>query len=673
MSKVGADDFATATGATAENFDNLPRAEIGPTIHLVDLELTKHIGHIVQTDIVIAGVGETFHVPESWEVQCNNEECEVCPKTINLKRRRELLTFCRMSDAQKMGFMRVLSGCSHKPKVKGKLMTTVTELLALPMASPTVEKPSRDYREKIIALLGSLPHSNIRYHATGLVIAEPTRQKASLLVSRLDRLKSAADGFELTPVLRDRFRVFQMREHENFSPQALLDAAETHVERLVHDITLQITKIYGQHREKILLGQLLVMHSPAEIPWEGEIIKGVIDGLIIGDTGQGKTTQARRLIEATNLGHLATGSTASRTGILYNLDSKVNDKRILRWGAFPLAHGEVLFIDEAQNIPRTQWCEFTTARSEGILRIDRSVRAEHPSRVRLVCFANPVNQRSMASFQYGIMAVHPESGFLDPQDLRRFDFVACVAEADDTKSHTFSATPGQDGTRLIMSNDLRESILWAWTRRVEHLQYAPGAECAIRSMANALNKTFGTPEIPLLIADAHEKVARIAFGFAALLHSTDASHEKLIVTPIHVGLVGRFLEALYTHQNCAFDQYAIVLRKRTCLGEDEYDEIVGDLLTRGSNREDTAGTEAMLEIFLTEEEITKPDLEAATGLGKDALSRRIGKLRKHRLIQSGKRGYRKTPRFVAFLRKWDETRSNPSNHTAEESVGGVSQ
>src|SRR5262249_9886569 len=208
MNKVGADDFATATGATAEDFNNLPRAEILPRIHLVDLELTKHIGHMVQTDIVIAGVGETFHVPESWKVQCNKDDCEVCPKTISLKARREVLTFCRMSDAQKIGFMRVLSGCSHKPKVTVKVMATVTELLALPMALPTVEKSSRDYREKVIALLGSLPHTNIRYRATGLVIAEPRQQKASLLVSRLDRLKSAADGFELTPVLHNRFRVF---------------------------------------------------------------------------------------------------------------------------------------------------------------------------------------------------------------------------------------------------------------------------------------------------------------------------------------------------------------------------------------------------------------------------------------------------------------------------------
>jgi hypothetical protein len=60
----------------------------------------------------------------------------------------------------------------------------------------------------------------------------------------------------------------------------------------------------------------------------------------------------------------------------------------------------------------------------------------------------------------------------------------------------------------------------------------------------------------------------------------------------------------------------------------------------------------MLELFLTEDDIPRLDLKAATGLGDDALSNRIGKLRKHHLIQSGRQGYRKTPRFVDLLRRW---------------------
>ena len=571
-----------------------------------------------------------------------------------------------MTDDQARGYMRALTR-HDKGTPQVEAIQTITEILAVPVARTEGHHPLRDYREKVVAFLGSLPLSHVRYRATGEVIAEPRRQRASLLIHRLDRLQSNADGFAVTEDVRARFRGLQVPEDGSSDA---LEAADRHVKTLVHRITQLVTRIYGAHREVVLLGEVLVLHSLDTIPWEGCPIKGVIDGLIVGDTGQGKTTQARRLLEAVRLGCLASGSTSSRAGVLYSLDSKINDRRILRWGAFPLAHGEALFLDEAQSLPREEWREFTTARSEGVLRVDRSIRAEHPSRVRLMAFANPVSQQSMAAYQYGIMAVHPEQGFLDARDLRRFDFVACVAESDQSMDVVLGVPAGDEGISLLPPDLLRSSILWAWTRRLEHVRYAPGAEPAIRALAKRLNAVFGAPEIPLLITDAHEKVARLASAFAALLHSTDDAHELVFVTPVHVGLVGRFLEALYTHPNCAFDAYADVLRRRGVLADGEASVILDDLLVAGSNREDVQATEEMLELFLTEEEVTRADIEATTGLGKDAVSNRIRKLRKHRLIQSRRHGYRKTARFVALLRFWAEQRDpNPSNAPNPEPPG----
>jgi hypothetical protein len=647
---VGVDTYIVATGAGAAELEGRPREEIvPPLIHLVDIERTEHVGHQVQTDIVVAGVGETFHVPRAWEANCTTRGCTVCPKKVKVGAGTALLAFCRITEDQRTGLMRKLAGgCEHRPRVKITEWATITELLALPVARP--DDAAHDYREKVIALVGSLENSNIKYRAAGEVIAEPKRQRASLLVQSLERLQSVADGFRLTDEIRDAFRVFR-------PSGGSLDAAEAHAVRIAETLTRTVTKIHGDHRQRVLLAELLGYHSIREIPWDGETIKGAVDLLVIGDTGQGKTTQVRRLMEATGLGHIASGSTSSRAGVLYSLDSKVNDKRILRWGAFPLAHGELLIVDEAQNIPRDQWQEFTTARSEGVLKVVRSISAEHPSRVRLLCFANPLGRPSMAEFQYGIMAVHPEHGFMSAQDLRRFDLVAVVAEGDEAREAILGDHP--PAALAISTELLRQSVLWAWTRTAEHVQYAAGTEKAIKALAAALQDAFGASEIPLLITDAHEKVARLAIAFAAFVHSTDEAHERLIVTPVHVGLVGRLLDKLYTHPNCALDAYATVLRRRGGLLEGEYETIVTDLLSPGSNREDTLATESMLELFLTEDDIPRPDLEAATGLGKEALTRRLGKLRQHRFLQSGKRGYRKTARFVAFLRKWSETQETP--------------
>jgi hypothetical protein len=650
---VGADDFLRDPGAPAANVERLPRVDITPPlIYLLDIEQTQYIGRTVQTDIVIAGVGETFHVPRAWAVECANSECK--PRPVDLLAAgfaRVLLSMCRMSHDQLTGFMRRLASCTHRSRVNIPAWATVTEVLALPAANVDIEV--RDYREKVVALVGSLQHSNIRYRATGTVIPEPRHQRASLLISALERLQSAAEDFQLTPDVRSQLSGFQ-------PVGATLDDAERQAWRIAATVTETITKVFGTHRVHVLLAELLVFHSMREIPWAGERVKGTVDFLVIGETGQGKTTQYRRLSAALQLGHFASGSTSSRTGVLYSLDSKVNDKRVLRWGAFPLAHGELLAIDEAQSIPREQWAEFTTARSEGVLKVDRAIRAEHPCRTRLIAFANPVGRATMAEFQYGIQAVHPEHAFLSIQDLRRFDLVACVAESDQTAADIRRGVDPADLLTLSAA-DLRASVLWAWTRTPDDVEYAHQTVEAVHAMAATLNRTFGTPDIPLLITDAPEKVARLAVAFASPLHSSDDSETKVVVTPVHVGLVGRLLAAFYTHPNCAFDEYAAVLRRRSSLTEEEFGEIHTALLTPGSNREDLTATETLLDLFLTEDDLPRVDLKEATGLGQDALNARLGKLRRHRLIQLRRHGYRKTPRFIAFLKRWAGARSNPSN------------
>jgi MCM P-loop domain len=666
--RVGLDDAIEQLRLRQEDLGALIRTEITPPqIHLVDLERTEYVGKTVQTDLLVAGVGETFHVPKAWQVLCDTGEGEnKCDNpSVNLGSSAALLELCRMSRSQLIGFMRHAGRCPHRSVVKVTAHATVTELLALPAAN-AIDATARDYREKIVALVGTLTNSNIRYRATGEVIAGPKRQRASLLITGRDRLQSAAEGFALTSEVREAFGVFQVPD------AATVDDAEGHAWRIASTATQTITKVFGVHRIAVLLAELIVFHSLREIPWEGEPLKGTVDLMVIGDTGQGKSTQYRRLSAALGLGYFISGSTSSRTGVLYTMDSKVNDKRVLRWGAFPLAHGELLGIDEAQNIAREQWAEFTTARSEGVLKVDRAIRAEHPSRTRLICFANPLGHSSMAEFQYGIQAVHPSQGCLSAQDLRRFDLVACVSEGDQTMEDIRRGVPPGDVVP-IPAEALRVSVLWAWTRTAQDVCYAEETVPAILSLAADLQKSFGTSEIPLVITDTHEKVARLAVGFAALLHSTDVSHEKVVVAPVHVALAGRLIAAFYQHPNCAFDEYAKVLRRRAGLAEGEYTEITAALLTPGSNREDSLVTEALLELFVTEDDIPRADLEAASGLGREALNNRLGKLRQHRLVQSGRKGYRKTPRFIAFLRQWLLTRPNTPNPPIKPPEGGVSR
>jgi len=336
-------------------------------IHLIDLEKSSLIGERVSTEMVVGGVGQVFHIPIHYEVDCGHgddkdekKRCSVCPKEVTLQPDRVLIDLCRMSDDQVIGKLRSLSGCENKPKVKILNRNTITELLAIPKADPSSNAQQRDYRDKIVYFNGSLPSSNALYKAIGKIIAEPKKQRASMLVTKMERLRTTMEDFQVTSKIKKQFRHFIPKCDDSD-----LKGYLKHQKRTLADITRNITKIYGTHRKRILLTELLAYHSPLEIMVNGERIKGTLDILIVGDSGEGKTAQMRRLIEKIELGKLISASTSSRTGVLYNLDNKLNDKRILRWGEYPLAHQSLLAIDEGQKLPLDQWEEFTTARERG--------------------------------------------------------------------------------------------------------------------------------------------------------------------------------------------------------------------------------------------------------------------------------------------------------------------
>lgn len=653
------------------NIETLPTAKTDITesnnsatpIHLIDLERTSFVGCLVSTDIIIGGIGEVFHVPKEWKIDCGSRSndtppCTVCPTTVQLNTHnsRSFLDFCRMSDSQKIGKMRTLSGCERKGKVDVTEHTTITELLALPIAD---NKLKQDYRDKIIYFIGNLKSTNQRYRAAGYVIAEPKKQKASLIVHELKQLETDVNKFILTDNMVEQFKHLQ--------PQT--DTLETylcHKKSITSEITANITKIYGDHRERILFAILLTYHSPINLNYNGAKIKGVIDTLIAGDTGEGKTTMYDRFKEAVGFGNITSASTSSRTGILYHLDSKVNDKRILRWGAYPLSHGELLGIDEAQKLPQDQWDEFTTARSEGVLKVERTIRSEHPCNTRLITFANPVNNKPMSQFQYGIEVVAPGFSFLRPADLRRFDILAIVNSDDQDISEVIKPTNPVTGN--ISTDLLRNSILWAWSRKRDDFVYGENSMDAIRDLSKALINRYKTTEIPLVVNDIQEKIARIAFSIATFFHSTDDSHEKVILKPLHVVVAGKTLEEFYDHPNCRFDQYTKVIRLNSLLTDQEYNDIKSAFFKPNGYREDVIATEEIFNSYLTSDTFSKSDIEVITGLSKNPLNERIQKLRKFRLIISQRGGYKKTARMINFLDRWMQEKEGLKFDTLEQVV-----
>ncbi len=621
-------------------------------IHLIDLENSSFIGITVCTDIIVTGIGKVFHVPIEYEADCGHSDdekdpCPICPNEIKLPQNRNLINCCRMSDQTKIGMLRSFSKCKNKPKIQILNHTTITELLVIPRAEVSADIQKKDYRDKIIYFNGTVESSNIPYRAIGQVLAEPKKQEASMLVTKMERLSTAIEDFRVTPATVEEFKTL-IPQCDDSDENGYLK----HQNQILDDITYNFSKIYGEHRKRILLTELLTFHSPLEIIYNGETIKGTLDVMIIGDSGEGKTTQMRRIVEKVHLGKLISACTSSRTGVLYNLDNKINDKRILRWGEYPLAHQGLLAIDEGQKLPLEQWEEFTTARERGILEVNRSIRGEHPCRVRLIVFANPLNNKPMSQYQYGIEVLAPGNGFLRPADLRRFDLIGIVNSSDQDISEITKLDKEREKIEnKITPEILRNSILWAWKRKKDDYIYGGKTPEVIRDVSSGLIGKYMTTGIPLIVNDIPEKLTRIGFSFASLYHSTDQKHEKVILKPIHIFLACNLIESLYDHQNCSFDQYVKVIKQNSNLTDAEYEQIKKDFFE--SCRGDAADVNLNLfELYMTNDGFSRSEIEALLGVKKDAITERVRLLRQHKLITSGKRGYTKTARMINFLRKW---------------------
>jgi hypothetical protein len=166
-------------------------------------------------------------------------------------------------------------------------------------------------------------------------------------------------------------------------------------------------------------------------------------------------------------------------------------------------------------------------------------------------------------------------------------------------------------------------------------------------------------DIPLASTDVHEKVARLSVALAALLHSTDKSHEKVIVKPEHVQYITRRLHDVYGHRNCQLDKYAASLSERESLTDVEYTKIVDDINEKIRSETYKGATTNVLRALLMSDFIKQGELGDKFGYGSKAIRERVEILAKRNMLSLTSKGYKKTRKAVIFLKRYfDDTLSN---------------
>ena len=106
-----------------------------------------------------------------------------------------------------------------------------------------------------------------------------------------------------------------------------------------------------------------------DMPGEGRI-RGRVNGIIIGDSGTGKSWMTETAYKHANVGFRISGMTATRTGITYSCHQDARGWRI-KAGAIPKMTGQALILDEAQDIPMNELKTAAEALDHGYINIQR--------------------------------------------------------------------------------------------------------------------------------------------------------------------------------------------------------------------------------------------------------------------------------------------------------------
>ncbi|MGQ9636071.1 MAG: hypothetical protein ACUVXB_17750, partial [Bryobacteraceae bacterium] len=163
-------------------------------------------------------------------------------------------------------------------------------------------------------------------------------------------------------------------------------------------------------------------------------------------------------------------------------------------------------------------------------------------------------------------------------------------------------------------------------------------------------------DVPLItLSDCRNKLARVAAAFAALLVSADENFARLVIQPKHVRMAGELLSRLYSHDNCAMDDYSEICRASSQLLD--YDEIEKAFLSKWEKEKHGHGEEKgffsrVIFILHITRVIRRDDLAEQAGASLQTVGRTVQLLKRFNLLDTTRDGYVKKPKFNKFLRRF---------------------
>lgn len=649
--------------------------ELIPLDSFTEVERPDVIDRKVQTPITVCGeTSEAFHAVEEFRItfcpRMQKGGCFECKGVVEPARlprsAQEYIGSCMSTNVQLKAMLREYA-CKYgqKPSLDILRRTTVKEFFCHQRVNRLTQL--RDEEGNIVQVTDGKKQELIEkrvYHlscehpkpgnylAAGWVKSHPKTQQVTFLIDSLTPLEDDYESFDLKAAI-PHLKAFQ----------ALGWAG------VIEDLTRNVTRVY--EREEILLAVLLTYCSPRWFRFNGEIIRGWLVTIIMGDSGSGKTQTYQRFAEFVNVGDTLSGLTGSRTGLAYALVEHAQKGWQVKVGRYPANSRKILAVDETQHLPDWDLRAISKAMEEGFLQIDRVQSRGYESQTRLILIANPKKDQIMDHFSFGCESL---KRLFPPTVIRRTDF-AVFANAGDLKDLSFiNQKAGAGRVSRVTPEMLRSVIYWAWNLKPEQVDFRPEAEDVCLAKAKEMTEVYGyAADIPLVtLSDFRKKLARIAAAIAAVRISAGEDFARLVVLPEHVLMGAEFLRRVYSHDNCSLDDYSEIQRVGSQLLD--YEEIEKAFMEKYENEKHDPENGAVFPkaIFTlrVSDRIRREDLAEQVGCTPETVSRMVRVLKRFTLIETSPQGYVKKPKFNKFIRRFVRAHPEFLNGVLPEGVTG---
>jgi hypothetical protein len=466
---------------------------------------------------------------------------------------------------------------------------------------------------------------NTPYKMQGVLHANPKNQRSVFVVRDIEPEEDTLTEYNPDKHELDKLKIFQPKEWTVESIDAKLD-------ELYDDLETHVTRIYERRDIHKLID--VVFHSALNFNYDGRTQNGWIGALLIGDSSLGKSEASSRLHEFYNLGARLDCRSASYAGIVGGLQQFDGGQYYVSWGSFVQYDRQSLILDEFKGLHTDIIGKLTDLRSSGWAEIPKIEHRKAPARTRLLAITNP-RYGDMADYAYGIRSIEKLTG--SPEATRRFDLVGVFAKDEDID---IFREDRKKADHTHTSELCRSLILFAWTRAAHQINIQNVKKA--QDLSKELRSRY-SEKIPVVDSGSiHLKLLRVSVAFALRTFSVD---DKYIVQvrDCHIQYAFDFMDSLYSSDACGYSAYSESVRRNESISHP--DKVVKYLCNVNN-------ISKLVEGCLVSEEICREDIEDWCEMEQQAAKVLISFLVRHRCFTRNDRWtYKKTPPFVAFLRK----------------------